>query len=500
MTHRGSMITCTLALQFACRPEASREDPSDGSTTVQSSESSSATNAATVADDTTTSASTTGASTAVTSADGDTSGTDDTVGPDVGGGATLGFPRLAGLLIGNPKNYHDPAYQAEIARLDLAVLGMYYGWSPDGITPAEAVAAIKAQNPDILLANYTIMTEVSHDFGNPTSQTLRDKLESELGPDGIGDWWAYDAAGQHTDWTGQDLYGAWDTNLTLLTTPDENGEHWPQWLAGADHERLVDGVGLDMWYCDNNFWRPRSTADWDRDGTNDDRDDPVVRDWYRDGQRAYYDRAKELAPDMLVMVNADNDLSGEVHPPDVDPFDQYRDVVHAALIEHAMGASWSVETYAGWEPAYAWYRELGENLLPPAIVVFDIEIADGARYQDMRYGLATTLMADGWFSASTDYHAIHWFDEFDLAGTGTTKWLGAAVDDPPQRPLPNGVWMRRFEHGLALVNPKGNGEQTVELGPGWHRISGAQAPDVNDGSPATRVTLADRDGLLLVAD
>jgi len=38
-----------------------------------------------------------------------------------GTGTAASFPRLGGMLIGNPHNFEDPVYQSQIARLDLAV-------------------------------------------------------------------------------------------------------------------------------------------------------------------------------------------------------------------------------------------------------------------------------------------------------------------------------------------------------------------------------------------
>jgi hypothetical protein len=410
----------------------------------------------------------------------------------------IDFPRLGGMLIGNPHNYHEPAYQAQIARLDLAVLGMYNLWSMGGQTPAQAIAAIKAHNPAIRLGNYTIMSEVDH-ADNPSTQYKRDKLETETGPDGIGDWWAYDAAGNHTDWSGGD-YGSWDVNLTLLTTADANGDHWPQWLARADHQRMLQDAGFDIWYCDNNFWQPRSDIDFNRDGVIDAHDGANARTWWRDGQRAYYATAKSIAPDLLVMVNADSDLDGSVFPPKAGPFDQYRQFVHGAFMEHAMGKDWSAESWGGWPLVMAWYRQLTANLLPPQAVVFDVWLASTGDYRFLRYAFATSLMGDAYFSASTDYNEIVWFDEYDLAGTASTKWLGRALDPPQTQAWQQGVYRRRFEHGMALVNPKDNGPQTVTLEPGYRRFLGNQAPAVNHGEPVTGLTLADRDGILLIAE
>jgi hypothetical protein len=410
----------------------------------------------------------------------------------------VGFPRIAGSLIGDPHNYGDPDYQDQIARLDLAILGMYEGWSGGGKTPAEAVAEIRAKNPSILLANYTVMTEANRK-PNPAETYKRHQLAKGVGPGGVGDWWAYDAEGKHTDWAGGD-YGAWDTNLTLLTTPDKHGDHWTQWLAKADYARLIEGAGFDIWYSDNNMWRPRSNADWDRDGHDDSVDVVKVRNWWRDGQRAYYDTAHSIAPDMPLMVNADSDLTGQAFPPDAERFKQYRKVVNGAFLEHAMGESWSAETWGGWPLVMAWYHGIRANLLKPRIVIFDVSLGPTTDYQYLRYAFASALMDDGYFSASTDYNHIAWFDEFDLAGAASTKWLGKAIDPPQSAPWQDGVYRRRFEHGMAIVNPKGNGPRTVTVEPGYRRIAGSQAPEVNNGKKAGRVRLADRDGILLVKD
>lgn len=407
------------------------------------------------------------------------------------------FPRLAATLIGNPHDYDRPAYQREIARLDLAILGMYDGWNRGGTTPAQVVRRIKRLNPSILLGNYTIMTEASHDEADPATARLRAKLGAGVGPGGVGDWWAYDAAGRHTDWSGGD-YGAWDTNLTLLTTPDRNGDRWPQWLAKSDHKRLLRGAGFDIWYSDNNFWQPRSDADWDRDGTSDPHDSARAREWWRNGQRAYYDAAKAIAPEMSLMVNADSDLDGSAFPPGADRFPQYRKVAHGAFMEHVMGKDWSVETWGGWNLAMRWYRGLKLNLSAPRMVIFDAWLPVTDDYQYLRYAFATCLMDDGYFSASTDYNQIVWFDEYDLAGRGSTKWLGEAIDAPQTAPWSKGVYRRRFANGMVLVNPKGNGRRTVQIEPGYRRFMGTQDPSVNDGSAARAVTLEDRDGVFLV--
>jgi hypothetical protein len=112
----------------------------------------------------------------------------------------------------------------------------------------------------------------------------------------------------------------------------------------------------------------------------------------------------------------------------------------------------------------------------------------------MRYGLASCLMDNGYYmfsSLAKDHEAQIWFDEFDID-------LGRAIDPPQSDAWRSGVYMRRFEFGMALVNPKGNGTRTVQIPEGYQRFSGTQDPATNNGQPVDSVTLRERDGLILV--
>ena len=113
-------------------------------------------------------------------------------------------------------------------------------------------------------------------------------------------------------------------------------------------------------------------------------------------------------------------------------------------------------------------------------------------YQSMRYGLASCLMNNGYYyhtdNGATD--AVIWYDEFNFN-------LGSATTSPPTSAYQNGVYRRDFQNGIALVNPKGNGPQTVTLETSYQHLSGQQAPAVNNGEIVTSVTLNDRDGVIL---
>ncbi|HEX5786628.1 MAG TPA: SdrD B-like domain-containing protein [Woeseiaceae bacterium] len=59
------------------------------------------------------------------------------------------------------------------------------------------------------------------------------------------------------------------------------------------------------------------------------------------------------------------------------------------------------------------------------------------------------------------------------------------------------VFKREFENGLAIANATAQ-SRTVDVGPGFRRIDGAQDRTVNNGNSVTSVTLAPHDGIVLV--
>lgn len=403
------------------------------------------------------------------------------------------FPRLGGMFIGTPQDYAVAAVAANLAKLDLAILAMYTGWGGGAGAPTStttsAYNAIKKLNPNILLGNYTIFQSTA----NAAEQTY---AASQKGPHGIGDWKGYTANGSRVSDSSM--------NVTLNTTPDVNGDRWPQWSAKWDWTNLLNnGPNWDIWFSDNNFYQPRVTADWDRSGTDRPDTDPTARSWWRAGQAAYYKQANTLKhPGQMLMVNADSDLTGGPWLTGTTEFTDYQNLIGGAFLEALIGESWSVDTWDGWAPMMAWYHGTFTNLLTPQAVMFDMHWATpNSDYQTARYGFAACLMDNGYFTISDmgqySPNTFYWIDEFDLAGT-KPKWLGTAIDPPQTAAWSRGVYMRRFAGGLALVNPKGNGPQTVTPPAGYTRLVGKQAPTINTGAAATTVTLADRDGLLLV--
>lgn len=383
------------------------------------------------------------------------------------------FPRLLGMNIGE-KHYHDPAYQRDLARMDIVVLGFYRGWGGGPEAMRRVVQNLKALNPDIRVGQYSVLNELRDVANDVATADTRWKVSN-------AGWWLRNAAGERVQWTSK--YHAWEVNFTAWARPDDFGQRYPQWLAERDYRVYHQPVPeFDFWYTDNIKHRPRVHADWDGDGVNDRPDDPRILTAWREGYGAWWARMRALTPGRFIMGNADRDLD--------EP--EFRQQLEAAFLEGLMGRPWSIETRLGWTAMMAHYRAVKANLREPRIVGFNVA-GNPRDYRFFRYAYASSLMDDGHFSftdAARGYSSVPWFDEYDIA-------LGRAISPPPTAPWRNGVWRRDFERGVALVNP-GAQVRSVALEPGLARFAGRQDAATNDGRAAARVLLAPRDGLILV--
>ncbi len=410
------------------------------------------------------------------------------------------FPRIGAIEIAGTHDTVKPEYRQALAKHDIVILGMWRGWSGrdsetnEQLRMRDVVVDIKNRaaqdgNGGILIGKYTIFMESGSD-GTPGSASYDrwTKLHSEVGPGYAtnNDWWARNSNGENVG----SYPGSWNTNVTEFVQRDSNGDTWPEWAATRAYEVYFRDVPeMDIWYIDNWFYRPRVTADWDGDGTNDDRKSDFVGREYRKGFINGLRRARQLAPNMIVMGNVDGEpqiSKGMLTEP------EYRGQV-AALYEGAMGMTWSQETWGTWETMMEQYQTTLQNA-KDRLLIMTVH-GDATDYKAMRYGLASCLMDDGFYyytSHDREFRSALWFDEYDVD-------LGRPIDPPQFSAWQKGVYRRRFENGMVLVNPKGNGTQTLAVEPGYKRIAGTQDTRTNSGQSVNSLQLAERDGIVLVS-
>ena len=377
------------------------------------------------------------------------------------------FPRLAATSFAG--GLEKQSTQELLAKYDLVLLGT------GGAIP-DVVRSLKRLNPTILVGAYTVLNESRKNSGTALTKERLDKLEKE-------NWWLREADGKQARWTTE--FETWDINVTEWAKPDAAGKRYPEWAADLWFRHLFQPVPeFDIWFFDNVFVKQRiASADWQLKGRNQSGNDPVIQAAFRKGQALEFKEARRLAPDVLLVGNTDNDLSTP----------EYKGALNGALMECLMGQRWSIESWGGWQQAMTRYKTVMENLGDPKLVIFGACLPDISDYRFFRYAFATSLLGDAYFQLSdskSNYQVWPWFDEFGVK-------LGKALDPAFPPPTKEGVYLRQFERGMALLNPS-NGPLSVTIPPGYRRILGKQDPATNTGQPVTEVRLQGKHGLILV--
>lgn len=380
------------------------------------------------------------------------------------------YPLVMGMNISRPATYDNEEYTKQLASVDFLVLNYFPRWKDHVYGPGSIhkhARKIKALNPNIFIAQYTILMEATLAESDASNKDRAEKIDRE-------GWWLRNAAGERVQHTSS--HNAWDVNISHFAPADSDGLRYSEWLARRNYALYFSEGVFDAWYLDNSLSQsPSPAANWKLDGV--DITGPQVNEAYRDGQIRYWDEIRRLHPQAMLIGNSD-DLA------------EYRGQLQGAFLEALIGQNWSIEKKKGWLPMMERYYSFMDNVRQPKLVGFNVH-GDITDYKTMRYGLTSCLMNDGFFvftDKQNGYSSITKFDEYNLN-------LGLPIELPP--PLSLGLSCRRFEGGIAIVNPT-NETKVVNVGPGYRRFGGLQDSAVNNGQTESNVSVPARDGLILV--
>ncbi len=468
------------------------------------------------------------------------------------------FPRLAIMQIGgwggtgvDSKPGGFDGRMARIAKHDLAVISPWRAWVSTGVTdpaPKKNTSTIcpyiKTFNPNLIIYIYTVPTDASQgrlDNIEPWIFWGDTKADQER-------WWLYDGTGfifpDDVKQAGG-VFPDFQTNLSDGTTLDAAGLYAGEWLARANHANsgdagdwATDGFGFrleygyDGVYQDIMRYEPRTSGDWDNDGTSDARDSVKGLAGKFNGDSRYHAEWSLLEPTFLHSGNYTK------NPATLADYAQsiasgYQNFVNGVFMEALMGRTSSFESFAGWDGMMRYYkRAMTLNAaMDPQHTLFDNWETTGFSENDPnvwdvthtlagwgRYGLCSCLQDNGYYGYPTsggyvDCNVLNEYD-FDLGQPLTApKYDGA---DPLISTSGSGyvadqlgVYWREYDNGLAAVNPKDNGDQTITLpSPGagnqWDHLGAAdfteavQDPDINDGAEnVTTLTIKEREGQVI---
>lgn len=357
-----------------------------------------------------------------------------------------------------------------------------FGWTRGQIAGSAPsfMDSVKAINPTVLMAQYVLFNELKD------PQTNTEDRYPYWTQVNTNNWWAYKSDGStKVQWT--TAFGNHEINI-LHPTADGNGRHVPQAKAKFDYDYYLQYIKTRVNYIfHDNFWaQPRTIADYFLSGVNTPYTDPTLRDKWQQAELDYVTALKSYGFSIIGNVDGvsyDNGLTPA----------KYQQLLEGAFYEGAFGKSYSPQIITGYNSLMNNYRALMANTKAPHWVLVNA-YGVSTNYKLMRYGLCMTLMDDGYFCYIDETGGLHpvYFDEYDQdIGNPTETYRTAAF-------YANGVWRRFYERGMVLANPTSS-SQTVTIPSGYRRFSGTQDATTNDGSSGfTSVTLAAKDGLLLL--
>jgi len=211
----------------------------------------------------------------------------------------------------------------------------------------------------------------------------------------------------------------------------------------------------------------------------------VVRQVYRSGMTQILKSTRELlGPEAIILGNPG------VEWRDDSPYWEYAD---GHMQENALGTMFG----SSWPKIWDIYQRNMGRLSPPSRIHWIAVDTNQENYDDlepdlppaelqkMRFGLAITLLGDGYFGFDEGgglHRQLWWFPEYDAN-------LGLAKGDAKRRD--DGLWIREFENGVVIVNPT-NEESTIEF-PGTYK-------DITTSKESSRFIVAPEDGRIILKD
>ncbi len=366
------------------------------------------------------------------------------------------FPRIANVygtaFTKEGTRFHgDDRTLEEAARYDLLVgVQRWQQNDPDGKVFRKHLKDLKKVNPQLIALHFACSAPYTHVA--PPKEALAARQPGQIVP------WLL-----QTD--GQPIAGWPGTYMLNMAAPGV-----VDWLAHqavpAVRQIGYDGVFIDClgphfdsWACEIATGEPY-TVDFNADGEDDDRE--KLEEVWTNAKTALARRTRELVGDEAIF------MANQAGP---DTYDQLNGVYLEDYIDAILdrGMSWEnvLEKYLYWTktPRQPNVTVLGcGSAVEPPFEPFKLSPEERmpyldrgkARLQRMRFGLATTLMGDGFYSY--DLHTrwrgqYWWYPEFDAP-------LGYPTG-PCQR-QEDGTWRRQFDGGLVVVNPT-EWDVTVEL-------------------------------------
>ena len=376
-----------------------------------------------------------------------------------------GYPKLANYYIA--WDVTDSQAQ-ELAKWDLVIL------APQAVERnPDLLQIIRKNNPNIKILVYSLSIDINYTVINKSA------LYQRIYPQIVtNNWWLYNTSGEHmSGWP-----NSWMIN-PARNAPRANGQNWSDFLPQNVYNEFLKNGQYDGVFFDN-VWPSVSWLNQNVDlDSNGQVDTPSERDAdWQAGLTYIINQTRQLAPDKLIIVNNTSNL--------------YNQNLNGRMQEMFPNSN-----EGGWTGSVNDYLNNGLGYQPKYFIINGGTKNTGANndYANMRLGLTTTLLGDGYFSfdyGDQNHGNLWWYDEYDVF-LGNPVSGDKNVLNPNSTDITPGVWQRDFQNGIVLVNST-TASQKIQLANELEKIKGTQDKATNNGAIVKSVQVNPQDGLILL--
>lgn len=378
------------------------------------------------------------------------------------------FPRTTAWQLNTGKSK-----PAELAKFDTVILNMNAHQ-----THPELIKEIRRINPDTVILAYTSAVEYPLYRLNDVEPAGRG-VWHDLGEGIDQNWFLKKTDGSYVSF--------WEQHVSMnLTAKDNKGQTYAQYLSDFLYRNVLLSGYWDGLFFDTTWDGISGIPQVNGADMNGDRiaDSPTQLDalWHQGQDRFFNLLRQKIGDNYLIITNGAGQFEYVNNGRMFESFPEYWEG----------GWSGSISRYL--------YTDSTGNFPRLNIINSDTDnTGNFTNYTRMRYGLTSTLMANGYYNfdyGTSDRSYIPYYDEYD---TSLGRPVSAAyhLTDPLDDTIVDGLWQRDFENGISIVNSSDKTRDIILSGD-FEKIHGRQDPYVNSGQVVSRVIVPAYDGVILL--
>lgn len=378
--------------------------------------------------------------------------------------ASDGTPKIANYFL---KYEISDAEAEELAKWDFLILDM-----ENQETSPEQLTRIRELNPKIKIVAYITSEEIL-EYVNDGYAPMRAELREGIKEN----YWLKDQSGNKLSF--------WSGTL-MLNGSDCSADSWNSYLSNFINQEIKssgywDGVFLDNLWPDIS-WFNNGNIDLNRDGKKDSAADLNSR-WLKGSKNLLAQIRSKTGNNFLIVANGQANSNFEKD-------------LNGRLMENFP----ALFSNGGWTNAMKSYALSIGSQKSPKLTALNSYNKNQLDYRKFRFGLASSLLSDGYYSFDydvTNHGQTWWYDEYDTI-LGNPEGAAYNLLNKKSTAWQAGLWRRDFENGITVVNST-NKTQTYSFNKeNFEKIQGVQDVGVNSGQKVNWVKLVPGDGIILL--